>query len=124
MRIQWAWNGTTTSKWLRFTTSGVGNAQVNVTEPITLRFLFVPGGGALPPAPAAPLLSVAQVGSQQVLNWTGGHRLQSSVEVAGAYTNVPQVLSPNTYTNVTLGAFLSPWTNTFTEPARFFRLVD
>ena len=45
-------------------------------------------------------------------------------DVAGTYTNVTQVLSPNTYTNVTMGAFLAPWTNNFPEPVRFFRLVD
>ncbi len=58
------------------------------------------------------------------LNWVGGHRLQTAVDVSGTYTNVPQVLSPNTYTNITLGAFLAPWTNRFTEPTRFFRLAD
>ena len=59
-----------------------------------------------------------------MLNWTGGHRLQTSVNVPGTYTNVPQVLSPNVWTNITLGAFLAPWTNNFPEPTRFFRLVD
>jgi hypothetical protein len=54
-----------------------------------------------------------------VLNWVGGHRLQTTTDAAGTYTNVPQVIVwPNTNT------FLGPFTNTFTEPARFFRLVD
>jgi hypothetical protein len=59
-----------------------------------------------------------------VLNWTGGHRLQSSENVTGTYANVTQSLNPNTWTNINLGAFLSPWTNTFSTPTRFFRLVD
>ncbi len=124
MRIQWAWNGTANTKWLRFTTSGIGNPQVNATEPITLRFLFLQAGSPLPTPPPAPLLSVSQVGNQNVLNWVGGHRLQTAVEVTGTYTNVPQVLSANTYTNVTMGAFLGPWTNTYSESTRFFRLLD
>ncbi|HEY5910510.1 MAG TPA: hypothetical protein VJA21_07875 [Verrucomicrobiae bacterium] len=124
MRLQWAWNGTTATKWVRLTTSGVGNPQVNVNDPITLRFLYVPDGGTYPPAPERPALSADTVGSDMVLNWVGGHRLQTAVDVSGVYTNVPQVLSPNTYTNITRGAFLAPWTNTFTEPTRFFRLAD
>ncbi len=124
MRVQWAWNGTLNTKWLRLTTSGVGNPQVNVEDPITIRFLYVPDGGTYPAPPAAPTLSAGVVNGNTVLSWVGGHRLQTAVSVSGAYTNVPQVLSGNVYTNVTLGAFLAPWTNTFTEPVRFFRLAD
>jgi hypothetical protein len=124
LRVQWAWNGTTTTKWLRFTTSGVGNPQVNVNDPISIRFLYVPDGGTYPAAPPAPTLNVTRSGDQTVLNWTGGHRLLTAVEVPGAYTNVPQTLSPNVYSNVILGGFLGPWTNTYPEPTRFFRLRD
>jgi hypothetical protein len=58
------------------------------------------------------------------LNWTGGHRLQTAVNVSGPYTNAPQTLSPNTWTNITLGGYLSPWTNTLTGSQRFFWLKD
>ncbi|HEX5222098.1 MAG TPA: hypothetical protein VFZ59_21220 [Verrucomicrobiae bacterium] len=58
------------------------------------------------------------------MNWIGGHRLQTSVNVTGPYSNVNQTLDSNTWTNITSGAFLSPWTNSFTDPNRFFRLVD
>ncbi len=124
MRVQWAWNGTVNTKWLRLTTSGVGNPQVNVTDPITIRFLYLPDGGTYPAAPPAPTLSASLVNGQTVLNWVGGHLLQSSVQVPGVYTNVPQVLSTNAYTNLILGGFLGPWTNNLPEPTRFFRLKD
>jgi len=124
MRVQWAWNSTVNTRWLRLTTSGVGNPQVNVNDPIIIRVLYIPDGGTMPPPPPAPTLAANVINGQTVLNWVGGHRLQTAVNVTGAYTNVPQVRSPNVYTNVTLGAFLAPWTNTFTEPTRFFRLVD
>ena len=124
MRFQWAWNSTVNTRWLRLTTSGVGNPQVNVLEPITIRFLYIPDAGALPPAPAAPTISASTVGGKTVLNWVGGHRLQSAVDVTGPYTNVSQALSPNTYTNIILGGFLAPYTNAFPEPNRFFRLRD
>lgn len=124
MRIQWAWNSTANTRWLRLTPNGVGDPVVDVREPITIRFLYVPDGGTMPPPPPRPTLSATQVGGQAVLNWVGGHRLQTAVDVTGVYTNIPRVLSPNAYTNITLGAFLAPWTNTFTEPTRFFRLVD
>lgn len=123
-RVSFQWNALNSTKWLRLTTSGVNNPQVNLDDPITIRLLLQPVGATLPAAPAAPTLSAKSVGGKTVLNWTGGHRLQSSVNVPGTYTNVSQVLSANTWTNITLGAFLSPWTNNFPEPTRFFRLRD
>ncbi|HOA60075.1 MAG: hypothetical protein KA191_02255 [Verrucomicrobia bacterium] len=111
IRVQWAWNGLVNSKWLRLTTSGVGNPQVNVLDPITIRFLFVPDGGAMPAPPPAPNLSILQTDGQTLLDWVGGHRLQTAPAVTGSYTNVP-------------GVTLAPYTNTFPEPQRFFRLVD
>ena len=123
-RVRFQWQALTANKWLRLTTSGVNNPQVNLDNPITIRLLLQPVGATLPAAPAAPTLSANFVGGKPVLNWTGGHRLQTSVKVPGTYTNVTQVLSANVWTNITLGAFLSPWTNNFTEPTRFFRLKD
>ncbi|MCC6823427.1 MAG: hypothetical protein IT579_22070 [Verrucomicrobia subdivision 3 bacterium] len=122
--LQFQWSGTNSTRWLRLTTSAVGNPQVDLNEAISIRFLLLPVGGSLPTAPSAPLITVSQSDGKTILNWVGGHRLQTSADVAGTYTNVTQVLSPNTYTNVTLGAFLSPWTNNLPDPARFFRLAD
>jgi hypothetical protein len=123
-RVAFQWQSTASTKWLRFTANNVNNPQVNLDDPISIRLLLQPVGATLPAAPTAPTLSARNVGGKAVLNWTGGHRLQTSVNVPGIYTNVPQVLSANVWTNITLGAFLSPWTNTFTEPTRFFRLRD
>jgi hypothetical protein len=122
--VRFQWSGTNTTKWLRLTTSGVNNPQVNLDEPISFRLLMQPANATLPAAPAAPTAAASQLGGNTVLNWTGGHRLQTSVNVSGTYTNVPQVLSANTWTNVSRGAFLGPWTNTYPEPTRFFRLLD
>lgn len=123
-RVQFQWNGTNSTKWLRLTTSGVNNPQVNLDQPISFRLLMQPANATLSTPPAAPALALSQPGAATVLNWTGGHRLQTSVNVTGTYTNVPQILSPNTWTNINLGGYLGPWTNTYTDPTRFFRLVD
>lgn len=122
--VRFQWKGTNTSSWLRLTTSGVNNPQVNLEQPISFRVLLQPVDATPPASPAAPLLSINQSDAQTVLNWTGGHRLQTSVNVTGPYTNVPQVLSANIWTNINSGAFLSPWTNNYSESTRFFRLVD
>lgn len=122
--VRFQWNGTNATKWLRLTTSGVNNPQLNLDEPISFRLLLQPANTPLPAAPVAPSLTLTQTNNQKILNWTGGHRLQTSVNATGTYTNVPQNLSANVWTNVTRGAFLSPWTNTYTEPTRFFRLLD
>lgn len=122
--VRFQWKGTNSTSWLRLTTSGVNNPQINLEEPISFRLLMQPVGAIPPTPPAAPTLTVNQFGDKTVLNWTGGHRLQTAVNASGTYTNVPQVISANTWTNITSGAFLSPWTNNYTQPARFFRLVD
>jgi len=122
--VQFQWQALTANKWLRLTTSGVNNPQMNLDEPVSIRLLLQPTSATLPAAPAAPTLMESSISGKTVLNWTGGHRLQTSVNVSGTYTNMPQALSPNTWTNITLGAFLGPWTNNFTEPTRFFRLRD
>jgi 3D (Asp-Asp-Asp) domain-containing protein len=123
-RVRFQWSGTNSTRWLRLTTSGVNNPQINLDEPISFRLLMQPVNATLPTPPPAPTLSVTQFGPKTVLNWADGHRLQTSVNAAGTYTNVPQVLSANTWTNVNLGAFLGPWTNNYPEPTRFFRLRD
>lgn len=123
-RVQFQWSGTNATRWLRLTTSGVNNPQVNLDEPITFRLLMQPANATLPAAPAAPTLTITPVGTNKVLNWTGGHRLQTAVNVTGTYTNVPQTLSANVWTNISRGGFLSPWTNNYAEPTRFFRLLD
>ncbi len=111
MRLRFAFNGTANTKWVRLTTSGVGNPVVNMADPITIRYLFVPAGGTMPAVPTPPTLTANQVGANAVLTWPGGHNLQSAPAASGPYTNVP-------------GATLAPWTNTFSDPPRFFRLVN
>ncbi len=123
-RVRFQWQATTANKWLRLTTSGVNNPQLNLDEPISFRLLMQPTGATVPPAPPAPTLSAQVVAGQTVLNWTGGHRLQTSVDVPGTYTNVPQGKTTSNWTNIWNGNFLSPWTNNYTEPTRFFRLMD
>jgi hypothetical protein len=108
-RVRFQWSGTNAPRWIRLTTSGVGNPQVNLDDDISFRLLLLPVGTS-PTPPPAPTLTITQVGSQQVLNWQDAHRLQASSLVTGTYTNT--------------GVTLSPWTNTFTEPQKFFRLVD
>ncbi len=111
--IQFQWNNTNSTKWLRLTTSGVSpasNPYVNLDEPISFRLLLQPVG-ATPVPPPPPVLTIDSAAPAPVLDWTGAHRLQTSVEVSGTYTNIPAIT-------------LAPYTNTFAEPARFFRLVD
>jgi hypothetical protein len=109
-RVQFQWNGLTTTKWLRLTTSGAGNPQVNLDDPISFRLLLLPVGST-PVAPAPPSLSISQVGPSTVLNWTGAHNLQAASVITGPYTNVPSVT-------------IAPYTNTFAEPQKFFRLAN
>jgi hypothetical protein len=110
-RVQFQWNGTNVNKWLRLTTSGAGNPQLNLDLPITLRVLLQPAGST-PIAPPAPTLAVSLDGPNVLLNWPGAHRLQSATNVAGPYTTVA-------------GATVAPYTNTPPlPPSRFFRLVD
>jgi hypothetical protein len=108
-RVRFQWSGTNVHRWIRLTTSGVGNPQVNLDDDISFRLLLLPVGSS-PVAPPAPTLTINQVGADQVLTWTDAHRLQASSLVTGTYTNT--------------GVILAPWTNTFTEPQKFFRLVD
>jgi hypothetical protein len=111
-RIRFQWNSTTSDRWVRVTTSAaVGqNPQINLDDPTSIRFLILPVGQT-PVSPPAPTLSVQQVGPDTVLNWSGTHRLQASDNVTGPYTTVSGVTN-------------APWSNTFPEPQKFFRLVD
>jgi hypothetical protein len=110
LRVRFQWANTNATRWLRLTTSGVGNPLVNLDEPISFRILLLPVNEN-PVAPPGPVLTIAQEGDDTVLNWTGAHRLQAASVVTGTYTNIP-------------GVTLGPWTNTITEPQKFFRLVD
>jgi hypothetical protein len=98
---------------LRFTTSGaVGqNPLINLDDPISIRFLLLPVGATLPAAPPAPTLSANRIGTDTVMTWTGTHRLQAATDVIGPYTTVTGVTN-------------APYTNTFSDPQKFFRLVD
>lgn len=66
----------------------------------------VPNSG---PIVEAGSLSIRLTGGKLVLDWPGAHDLQTSVNLGGTYTNVPN-------------GTLSPYTNNFTETQRFFRL--
>lgn len=113
LHVKYQWNGTNDTKWLRFTTStalGVSNPQINLDEPISIRFLYLPAGVSATTTSLPPTLTISNnVAAQKVLTWSGTHSLQAASAVTGTYTNVP-------------GATTAPWTNTFSEPAKFFRL--
>jgi hypothetical protein len=64
--------------------------------------------GELVPA-ALPPLNYVNLGNALVISWHGGYKLVSSSNVNGPFAAVP--------------AATSPFTNTFTEPKRFFRLT-
>jgi len=116
--VQFQWKGTNAASWLRLTTyfpsAGTpipgGNPMVNLNDPISIRFLLLPAGST-PVPPPRPILSINRFGPDLVLDWTGTHNLQTSVNASGTYTNIP-------------GVILGPYTNNFTEPQRFFRLAN
>src|SRR5690606_23562483 len=108
-RVQFQWNGTTATKWLRLTTSGVGNPVVDLDQPVSMRLLLLPVGNS-PTPPPAPSLSVSVINGNTVLNWEGAHRLLESANVEGPYT--------------VNGATLAPYTNTTTDVQKFYRLRD
>jgi hypothetical protein len=112
LRIRFQWVSTNDTRWIRLSTSTASGANplVNLDEPISFRILLLPVNEN-PVAPPGPTLTIAQEGDDTVLNWTGAHRLQAASVVTGTYTNIP-------------GVTLGPWTNTITEPQKFFRLVD
>lgn len=115
LRLSFQWNGLTQSKWLRLTTSGAqpaSNPFVNLNEPISFRMLMIPVGGTLPPEPTVPMVDVGLVDGQVVLNWEGSYRLQTTTDIGGTFTNV--VETPIT----------GPWTNSYPEGSRFFRLAQ
>ena len=109
-RVRFQWSGTNETRWVRLTTSGVGNPQVNLDEPISFRLLLLPVGSS-PQPPVSLSLAASRVDGKVVLNWTGTHQLQASDAVTGTFTNVP-------------GATTAPWTNVFTGPQMFFRLTE
>ncbi|MDB6126104.1 MAG: hypothetical protein JWQ71_5097, partial [Pedosphaera sp.] len=97
--LQYQWSGTNATKWLRLTTSGVGNPLVDLSQPISFRILLLPVGSS-PVAPAAPVISIAPSGSDVVLNWTGTHRLLEATNVVGPYTTNAATTGPVTVTPV------------------------
>jgi hypothetical protein len=115
-RIRFQFNSEANTKWVRIVTSGatpVANPQVQVAEPISFKILLLPPGATPPPPPQPPqppVLNATRLGGQVVLDWSGTYQLQTATAVAGPYTDVP-------------GVTTGPWTNSFTEPTRFFRLV-
>jgi hypothetical protein len=123
MRLRWQWASLNPVNWMRLNTfniaAGKANPMINLNDPVSFRILIQPQGATpLTNAPVVPVLAQSIVDEKVVLNWNGAHRLQSSTNLVN-WVNVPQViLSPNTNT------FLGPWTNNYTDPTRFFRLVD
>ena len=112
-RVQWQFASGATNEWMRFNTYNttvMPNPLVNLNEPISFRILIEPVG-VTPLPPPQPTLSANVIGGQTVLIWTGAHNLQTSVNVTGTYTNAP-------------GVTLAPYTNSFPEAQRFFRLAN
>lgn len=110
-RAHWQWSTTNANRWLRLTTSGVGNPQVNLDLPITMRVLLLPVGST-PVPPAGPELMIVKEGDDVVLDWPGVHRLQSATSAEGPFTTIP-------------GVTVGPYTNSPPfPPERYFRLVD
>jgi len=110
LHIQFQWSGTNATKWLRFTTSGLGDPQIDLDALTSMRILVLPKG-AVPVAPAKPVLSIGRSGASVNLNWTGTHNLQQAAVVTGPYTTV---------TNATV----APFTTNTTSSAQFFRLTN
>ena len=110
LRVRFQWSGTEPTKWLRLTTSGVGNPQVFLNDPISVRLLLLPAG-VTPGVPTLPAISISRSGSDVILNWTGAHNLQAAPVVSGPYTNVP-------------GVTVGPYTNSATDSQMFFRLSN
>lgn len=114
LHVKFQWNGTNDTKWLRLTTAaalGTSNPQINLDDPTSIRFLFLPAG-TTPVASTPPTLQINNnAASQQVLTWSGTHNLQAASLVTGTYTNIS-------------GVTTAPWTNSFGEPAKFFRLSN
>lgn len=111
VRVQFQWNGTNDTKWVRLTTSGVGNPQVNLFEPISLRMLLLPVNSS-PVAPAPPTLDIALINGEVVLNWEGAHTLLGATNAPGPYAPVEGPV------------ILGPYTNAPAEDTQFFRLVN
>lgn len=107
--IKFQWSGTNATRWLRLTTSGVGNPMVNLDDPISFRMLLLPVGSVVEPPAQPPTIEHSLSGNQLTLTWTGTFNLQSK-------TN----LSEATWTNV--GVSNSPYVTTVSGSAKFFRL--
>lgn len=106
-RVSYQWNGTNASKWLRLTTSGVGNPLVDLSQPISFKILLLPVGSA--PATPPGDISITRSGNDIILNWTGSYYLQSASEVNGTYTDITERIS-------------GPYTNSLSTGNLFFRL--
>jgi hypothetical protein len=123
LRVRWQWSSLNPASWLRLNTfnvaAGKPNPMFNLNEPVTIRLLIQPQGATpITNTPFVPSIDLEVANGEVVLDWAGAHRLQSTTNLLN-WVNVPQViLAPNTNT------FLGPWTNTYTDPVRFFRLVD
>lgn len=109
-RVAYQWNGTNVSRWVRLTTSGVGNPQVDLDQPLSFRLLLLPVGSS-PTGPAPGPLSITREGANVILNWSGSYQLQSATSVIGPYTNVT-------------GITTAPYTNATATGMQFFRLAN
>ena len=115
LRVKWQFAGGATNLWLRLVTAGalpVENPQVDLNEPISLKILLLRPGDPVPPPPASSTpvpISIARVGSNIILNWTGTWQLQAAGAVTGTFNNVP-------------GITTGPYTNVIGPGSRFYRL--
>lgn len=113
LRVQFQWNGTNDTKWLRLTTSGIGDPQVNLADPTTIRFLLLPVGST-----PVPNLGISLSGTMATITWPGtSFTLQCTTNLipVGMPAMIPWADVP--------GSVTSPYTyDTSSGPQKFFRL--
>ncbi len=110
-RVQFQWNSTNISKWLRLTTSAAGTARnplVNLDDPISFRLLLLPVGASLP-STGAPTITYNLSGNQLTLSWTGTFNLESKTNLSEASWS-PVVTAATNYVTTVAGS------------AKFYRL--
>lgn len=116
LRLRFQWKDTVATRWVRITTSGVGNPMVNLDDPITIRLLMLPVGSS--PVPPASPVTITGIGGGQ-LSYTGGGGSQF-VLIKSANVTAPSATWTREATNTTTpGSFSIP---VGSEAAAFYRV--